>query len=113
MEEFQTFAAHQSNSKRGAKELSATQAQALVTTTLHRTLAYGTELLRLEDARRLAEELVAAAGPEARFFSNCDVADELSGVCGWKFMVTAHTFESVLYCVGTNESALLVACDED
>jgi hypothetical protein len=96
-----------------ACSLSAEQAKTLMTATLHRSLAYGAELLALEQARELAEQLVEAAGPEASFFSNCEVTDEVSGIGGWRFMVTKYTFESVLYCVGRHESALLVAVDED
>jgi hypothetical protein len=96
-----------------ALRLSREQARTLITATLHRTLAYGAELLPLGEARKLAQEFVEAAGAEAQFFSNCLVTDEVSGVGGRHFMVTTYTFESVLYCMGKNESALLVAVDED
>jgi ethanolamine ammonia-lyase large subunit len=96
-----------------ARVLSAEQAQTLITATLHREMAYSVELLPLDEARSLASEFISAAGPEATYFSSCAVADEVSGVGGWYFMVTTHTFESVLYCVGKRETALLVAIDED
>lgn len=96
-----------------AVRLSREQARTLITATLHRTLAYGAELLPISEARKLAEEFVEAAGADAQFLTNCVVTDEVSGVSCWHFMVTSYTFESVLYCIGKKESALLVAVDED
>jgi hypothetical protein len=98
---------------RQALELTAEQARILITATLHRDMAYSVELLPLAEARSLAKVFIAAAGSEARYFSNCEVIDEVSGVGSWSFMVTTHTFESVLYCIGEAEAALLVAIDED
>lgn len=96
-----------------ALRLSPEQAETLITATLHRTMAYGSEVLPLVEARRLSQEFVRAAGPDAEFLSNCIVTDEVSGVGGWQFKVTTHTFESVLCCLGKSESALLFAIDED
>jgi hypothetical protein len=96
-----------------AHQLSAEEARTMITATLHRSLAYGASLLPLPDARELAAQFVEAAGPGALFFSNGHAADEVNGVGGWTFMVTSHTLESVLYCTGKSESALLVAVDED
>lgn len=76
-------------------------------------MAYSVELLPIEVARSLASEFILAAGEDAQFFSTCEAIDEVSGIGGWALMVTSHTFESVLYCAGTKESALLVAVDED
>jgi hypothetical protein len=99
--------------ERQAKRLSAEEARTLLTATLHRSMAYSTELLPLEQARDLASQLISAVGNDAQFFSNCFADDEVNGVGQWGFMVTSHTFESVLYCVGKHENALLVATDED
>jgi hypothetical protein len=96
-----------------AKQLSLEEARTLLTATLHRSMAYSNELMPIEEARALASELVENVGKNASYYSNCEALDEFNGVGGWLFMVTNYTFESVLYCVGENEAALLVAIDED
>lgn len=96
-----------------ARLLSTEEARTLITATLHRGMAYSVEIMPIEEARSLSSQLVSAAGEGAQFFSNCHAADEINGIGSWTFMVTSHTFESVLYCVGKYESALLVAIDED
>jgi hypothetical protein len=85
----------------------------LLAATLHRSLAYSSPLLPIEEARALASAFIAAAGSGARFSSTCQAEDEFNGVASWSLMVTHYTFESVLYCVGEHESALLVTVDED
>ncbi len=95
-----------------ALQLSPEQAKVLLVATLHRSMAYSSELLSLENARELASEFIAKAGENASFYSTCEVEDEVSGVGSWRLMITSHTFESVLYCKGA-ESALLVMIDED
>ncbi len=99
--------------QREAKHLSADEARVLVTATLHRSMAYSVEIMPLEQARDLASQLISAIGKDANYFSNCFADDEVNGVGQWSFMVTSHTFESVLYCVGKHENALIVAIDED
>jgi hypothetical protein len=89
------------------------QAATLLVATLHRSIAYSTEILPIDQARTLAADFIAAAGPDASFYSTCEAADEFNGIGGWSLMITGHTFESVLYCVGRAETALLVAVDED
>lgn len=96
-----------------ARQLGPDEARTLLTATLHRSMAYSSEILSLEEARRLASKFVAAAGEEAEFYSTCEAEDEVSGVGSWQLLVTSHTFESVLYCKGPQECALLVAVDED
>ena len=99
--------------EREAKQLSAEEAKVLLIATLHRSLAHSVEIMPIAQARELTTQFIAAAGADARYFSNCDVTDELNGVGGWRFMVTSYTFESVLYCITQEECALLVAVDED
>lgn len=96
-----------------AAELSTEQARLLLTATLHRSMAYSTELLSLEEAKSIAAEFVESAGQNARFYSTCEASDEFSGIGGWSIMVTGHTFESILYCVGEQESALIAVMEED
>jgi hypothetical protein len=79
------------------RQLSGDQAAMLLTATLHRCMAYAVELLPLQEARSLAGALITAAGPGATHFSKRQVDDEVSGIGGWSFMVTSHTFESILY----------------
>lgn len=99
---------------RGADEIDSEAARILLTATLHRSMAYASEVfMPLEEARELASRLITSAGAGARFYSTCIASDEVSGVSAWKVMVTPNTFESVLYCVGSGESALLVAVAED
>lgn len=96
-----------------SRRIAAEEAQRLITATLHRSLAYPVELVPLEQARALASQVIASAGRDAEYYTNCEVTDEQPGVAGWDFMVTSHTFESVLLCVGRHETALLVAAEED
>lgn len=96
-----------------ATRLSTEQAQVLLVATLHRSMAYSADILPIEEARSLASDFILAAGEDAQFFSTCQAIDEVSGIGSWALMVTNHTFESVLYCAGTKESALLVVVDED
>jgi hypothetical protein len=98
---------------RAARSLSPQQARMLLAATLHRSMAYSSEMLPLETAKELASSFVSAAGAGAQFYSTCYAEDEVSGVGNWHVIVTGHTFESVLYCVGAHESALLVVTDED
>jgi hypothetical protein len=96
-----------------AEELTEANARTLLTATLHRSLAYGSQILPLSQARQLAQEFINAAGHGAKFYSTSHAVDEVNGVASWSLLVTTHTFESVLYCVGQEESALLVEIDED
>lgn len=99
---------------RGANEIDSEAARILLTATLHRSMAYASEVfMPLDEARELAIKLITSAGAGARFYSTCIASDEVSGVSAWKITVTPNTFESVLYCVGSGESALLVAVAED
>jgi hypothetical protein len=99
--------------ERQALELSVEEAEKLIVATIHRSMAYSIERMPLAEARTAASEFVGLAGTKVKYFSNCSVPDEVSGIGGWLFMVTSHTFESILYCVGEHESALLIEVDED
>jgi hypothetical protein len=99
--------------ERQAIELSVEEAKTLIVATIHRSMAYSIERMTIGDARIAASKFVGRAGTKVKYFSNCCVLDEVSGIGGWRFMVTSHTFESVLYCVGEHKSALLIEVDED
>lgn len=100
---------------REVRAISCEEARILVGATLHRSMAFSSfEYMPLDRARDLASAFVAQLGVGAKFYSTCGVPDhEAAGVGGWYFQITKHTFESVLYCVGTQQAALLVAIEED
>ena len=96
------------------KRLQPQQAANFLTCTLHRSRAYYShEFMPLEEARVLAADFVDAAGPGATFYSTGVVSDELRRIGPAYVVLTTSVFESVLYCVGARETALLLVKEDD
>jgi hypothetical protein len=96
------------------KRLQPRQAANLLTCTLHRSSAYCShEFMPLEEARVLAADFIDAAGPGATLYSTGLVSDELRRIGPAYVVLTTSVFETVLYCVGAKESALLLVKEDD
>ena len=98
-----------------ARSIGAEEARRLIVATLHRSMAYSSEeYMPIDKARAFASRFLAYFGSGARFLSTCCAPpSDDSGISGWYYMMTRNTFESVLYCVSEDLSALLVSTDED
>lgn len=78
------------------REIDAAAAEALLVSVLHRDLAYGLEMMPLDEARAMASEFVAAATPGTRFFTNT------AGDGSWTPLTDA-TFDCAIIRVGEHE----------
>ena len=92
-------------------QITSQDAKHLLAVMLHKGMAYEQEIMPWSTACRLAQSFVSEAGEGAQFFSTNGVNE--NSITGWSFQVTRHTFESILFCIGQNESVLLVVTDED
>lgn len=97
-------------------ELDLVEAQRMLVWVLHRDMAHMSEMMPVETARRLADDIldlaIRKAGPGARQFSNRTPADIKEDVFGWNPMTKAR-FDGGLLVVGTLGSACLWCEDED
>jgi hypothetical protein len=96
------------------RAISSADAATLIAATLHKGMAYSNEYMPLERANALAAEFVSAMGADPSFYSTtCIPAEPSQSIGAWYFIVSSHTFESVVYCKGRHESAFFLAIDED
>lgn len=84
-------------------------AQRIVSEILHKTLAYGTEIMSKENAEQYANEFVSLFGDTSTFFTNA-VSDPR--ISGWNPMTHA-TFGIGVFVVGKLNAASIFAEDED
>ncbi|BAH40501.1 MAG TPA: hypothetical protein DGD08_04585 [Gemmatimonas aurantiaca] len=98
-------------------EVSAADAHAIVTTLLHRDLAYGTKLMSLAAASDLATPMFDAVPEPHTYFTNGDWTMNPSGngeatLHGWN-PISDATFDSGVVCLGDGRAAVFWIQDED
>ncbi|HEY0931214.1 MAG TPA: hypothetical protein VGE27_14935 [Gemmatimonas sp.] len=97
-------------------EVSAADAQAIVTALLHRDLAYGAELMSLASAADLATPLFDAVPEPHAYFTNGDWVMNPNGgeatLRGWN-PISDATFDSGVVCLGAGRAAVFWVQDED
>lgn len=99
-------------------EVSATDAHAIVTTLLHRDLAYGEEIMSLQTAAEFATQLFDLVPEPHAYFTNGEwtmQADADHGVATLHGFdpISDATLDSGVVCIGDGRAALLWVQDED
>jgi len=95
-------------------ELQSQQAASLLVDALHRSRAYSHEFMPIAEARALVADFIAAAGPGAVFYSTNRAAEEpRANDCASIVVLTESVFETIVYCVGPAEAALLLITEDD
>lgn len=99
---------------REIRPISREQARMHLVATLRRTIAYKTDRMPLQAARALASAFLTNFEEDASFFSTCDpLSHDQQYISHGHSQLTDHTFESILYCIGSKATALIIAVDED
>lgn len=97
-------------------EISAADAHAIVTTLLHRDLAFQGEIMPLATASELATQFFDPIPEPHAYFTNAewthDDGSELATLHGWT-PISDATFDSGVVCLGDGRAALLWMQDED
>jgi hypothetical protein len=99
-------------------EVSAAEAQAIVTTLLHRDLAYGGEIMPLAIASDLATQFVDLAPEPQSFFTNGDWSMTDDATTGPATMgafdpISDATLDSGVVCLGDGRAALFWVQDDE
>jgi hypothetical protein len=104
----------------GLQAVDRTVAAAILRTILHHDLAYGSPMMSIEEADRLARRFLDEFGEDARFLTNGTFelsADAASGlnlaVLGSWLPVTSATFDTGVACVSKDFVGILWVQDED
>jgi len=99
-------------------EISAHDAQAIATSLLHRDLAYGEEIMPLDDAEELAIAFLDLAPEPHSYFTNGEWSGALEDdgslgtTIGWD-PISDATYDAGVVCVGDGVAAILWVEDED
>jgi hypothetical protein len=104
----------------GLRTVDRTTAAAILRTVLHHDLAYGSPMMSIEEAERLASRFLDEFGEDAHFLTNGTIelsADAASGlnlaVLGSWTPVTSATFDTGVACVSKDFVGILWVQDED
>ena len=100
------------------QEISAADAQAIVTTLLHRDLAYDEEIMPLDIASDLATQFLDLAPEPQSFFTNGDWSMNVDGKGSPASLaafdpISDATLDSGVVCLGDGRAALLWVQDDD
>jgi hypothetical protein len=100
------------------QEISAADAQAIMTTLLHRDLAYDEEIMPLAIASDLATQVLVLAPEPQSFFTNGDWSMNLDGKGSPASLaafdpISDATVDSGIVCVGDGRAALFWVQDEE
>lgn len=95
-------------------QLQPQQASNLLVASLHRSRTYAShEFMPLKEARALVDDFIDAAMPGAVFYSTNRVSDEPGSSDSTVVVLTDSVFETVVYCAGVTETALLLITEDD
>lgn len=89
-------------------------AVAILTQLLHKDMAYGSEIMPIEDARNLASNFISLFDPESKYYSNSTWNKNEYGknISGWN-PLTEATFDSGIIVVDKNKIGIAWFEDED
>jgi hypothetical protein len=104
----------------GLRAVDRTTAAAISRTVLHRDLAYGSPMMSVEDAERLARQFLDVFGEDAHFLTNGTFELSADATTGLKLAelrswttVTGATFDTGVACVSKDFVGILWVQDED